>query len=209
MSQEHDDAQRLYHRLNQTRANNGDKLTREEWHRITAEQFKAVRDEERKAAGLRPKRSRGERDPLFDTLATGCGMNLKEMTRTAAKTVGVALGGIRSATPDVTPEEITLRVNTFKRIHATWALTPTTIEKYWPTLGTGRATAQAAANDPRILKGEPKGWREFLEQKARDYSAANDGATADIHGYLGTKPPLTFREFPIRMQEWCWRALDQ
>lgn len=201
---EHDDTLNLFNRLNQARANNGDKLSREEWMRITAEQFRAARDDERVAAGKRPKRSKGVRDPLFDTLATACGMNLKEITRTAGQTVGTALAGIRTATPDVTPEEITIRVNAYKRMHSSWALTPKTIEKYWPTLGTGRATAQAAALDPRIIKGEPKGWKEFLQRKIDAYHAENKGYNCDIEIYLAEAKIKGFKSLPLRWQERCW-----
>lgn len=206
MSEEHEDALRLYDRLNQTRANNGGTLSKEEWLRIGAEQFRAVRDEERRTAGRNPKRSKGVRDPLFDTLATACGMNLKEITRSAAKAVGVALAGIRTATPDVTPEEITLRVNTYKRIRSGWALTPGSIEKYWPTLGTGRATAKAAENDPRIKQGAPVGWREHLQKIAAEYTAKNNGATGDLTAYLAMY--TNFKDFPTRWQEVCWRDLQ-
>lgn len=204
MSQEHDDARRLYDRLNQTRANNAGVLSKEEWLRIGAEQFKAARDEERVAAGLKPKRSRGVRDPLFDTLATATGMNLKEMTKAAAQGVGIALAGIRTATPDVTPEELILRVGAYRRKHPTYALTAKSIEKYWPTLGTGRATAQAAAQDPRVAAGAPKGWQDWMRRRRKLWEENNNGYSAP------GEYPLEHGDFfgmPGSWQAECWETL--
>lgn len=209
MSEEHDDALRLYDRLNQTRANNGGTLSKEEWLRIGAELFRAVRDEERRNAGRNAKRSRGVRDPLFDTLATACGMNLKEITKTMGQAVGRAIAAIRTVTPDVTPEEITLRVNAYKRKNPTWTVSADSIAKWWPTLGTGRATAKAAETDPKIKNGEPVGWQAFLQSQIDAYHRENPGYNCDIEMYLADAKKGGFRSLPDRWQARCWKELQK
>lgn len=209
MSTENDDSHRLYDRLNQARANNGGQLSKEEWLRIGAEQFKAVRSEERVAAGLRPKRSKRERDPLFDALAVACGVNLTEMTPTAAKTIGTALGGIRTATADVTPEEITLRVKNYRRKNPTWTVSPKAIEKHWPTLGTGRATAQAAAQDPRIAAGAPKGWQAWMKGRTELWLGENPNVQDSSAPGSFALAEGNFHGMPASWQAACWLELTR
>lgn len=164
VTSEHDDARRLYDRLNQARANNGGSLSKEEWLRICAEQFRAVRDNERIQAGRRPKRLKGERDVLFDTLATACGVNLQDLTPTAAKAIGIALADIRTATPGVTPEEIRLRVQTYQRKNPQWALTPMAIAKNWATLGTVKSSDGSELTSDETNQ-EPADWAPAFRRR--------------------------------------------
>lgn len=132
---EHEAALRLYNRLGQARANNGDKLSKEEWLQITAAQIKAEVDAVKNAP--KAKRVNGDRNPLFDTLAQACGLNLADLTKSGARTVGVALADIQSVAPELTPEEIRARILRYKQLHPTWPLTVGSIAKNWASLGSG------------------------------------------------------------------------
>lgn len=156
---EHEDSKRLYDRLGQTRANNGGNLTKEEWLNISAEQFKAARADaiaERKALP-KAKREKGARNVLFDALATACGLNLQEITKLSGRAIGVALADIRSVSPDLSVEEIQIRVKKYIGKHPTWALTPPAIAKNWATLGDGRSRDKTKAAQFDVYQ-EPVEW---------------------------------------------------
>ena len=158
---EDDAALRLYNRLGQARANNGNHLSREEWMRITAGQFKA----EIQAALNVPKakRVKGQRDALYDTLAICCGINLAELTKNGGREIGVALADIRSVMENLTPEEIQRRVAIYKkRYTAPGMLTPAAIAKNWAKIGgpPGESSTRAALFD---LYQEPtQDWKAAL-----------------------------------------------
>lgn len=150
---EHEAAQRLYDRLNQARANNSGQLGKVEWLRITAEEFKAEIDAIKNAP--KAKRSRGDRDPLFDTLALCCGYNLNEISKDAGRLIGVSLASIRSVTDELTPEEIKRRVAKYQskyRVNPT----PKAVANKWATLGDGRTNDKGQPLDPYK---EPKDWK--------------------------------------------------
>ncbi len=144
-----DAAFRLWDRLNQTRANNGGTLTKAEWLSTVALQISA----ELSAYVKRPRFKNG-RNPLFDALAVGCGERLAELTRSGARAVGVALADIRAVSPELTPEEIGVRIAKFKQKHPDWPLTAPTIAKYWSSLGSGDSTRTAKLD----IYQEPAEW---------------------------------------------------
>lgn len=88
-----------------------------------------------------PKKAK-KRNPLFDALATACGLKPDEITKSGASVIGKALAEIREVCPgpDLKPEEIHARAHEYKRQHPQWELTPSALAKYWAGLGksTGR-----------------------------------------------------------------------
>lgn len=72
------------------------------------------------------------RDPLFDSLAEIEGSNPQELTRRAARTIGVALAEIRKATPGLTPEEIHRRAAIYPSVMPPDStLTASALAKHW------------------------------------------------------------------------------
>lgn len=88
-----------------------------------------------------PKKAK-KRNPLFDALATACGLKPDEVTKSGASVIGKALAEIREVYPgpDLKPEEIHARAHEYRRQHPQWELTPSALAKYWAGLGksTGR-----------------------------------------------------------------------
>ena len=88
-----------------------------------------------------------ERDPAFDALAAEVGFDLGALTRSAARSIGVALAEIVAAelerfgddtqlrTRADLGEEIRYRAERYRRLHADWQLTAPSLAKYWGTLG--------------------------------------------------------------------------
>lgn len=152
-------ARGLFQRLGQARANNGDKLGAEEWLLIAGGHIKAEVN-----AGIdgvktlpKAKRPKGTRNELFDALASACGMNLMEITKAAARSVGVALADIRNVTPELTVAEIKARIAKYQRLHPTWALTAPAIAKNWAGLGDrGEDLTRTAKFD---VYQEPPDWK--------------------------------------------------
>jgi hypothetical protein len=112
-------------------------------------------------------------------LATG--HDLKALTRSAARSIGVMLAEINVAevvrleggevTRDQLAEEITYRAERYRRLHPDWQLTPGSLAKHWATLGArpvriDRAPTvtelRAAIPDDQYEPGEP-----ISEQYAR------------------------------------------
>jgi helix-turn-helix protein len=94
------------------------------------------------------KTSERERDPAFDALAEEAGFDLGALTRSAARSIGVALAEIVAAelerlshlrtelrTRDDLAAEIHYRAERYRRLHADWQLTAPSLAKYWGTLG--------------------------------------------------------------------------
>lgn len=90
------------------------------------------KEEERKEQPL--ERAPRARDPLFDALAESEGSDPREVTRRAARTIGVALAEIRNATPDVTPVEITRRAALWPQHFPDATFTASALAKHWARL---------------------------------------------------------------------------
>ncbi len=85
------------------------------------------------APAPKPERAR---DPLFDSLASACGLDLGTMTKRERSACGTALAEIRAAMPGVTTEEIAHRVANFRRSNRPqWLPTPARIAGDWSRLG--------------------------------------------------------------------------
>lgn len=155
---EHEAAQRLYDKLGQARANNGGQLSKVEWLRITAENFKAEIDAAKRAG--RAPRVKGERDVLFDTLAVCCGYNLQELSKDAGRIIGVAMASIRSVMDELTPEEIKKRT---ARYQLKYRLNPTpkAIADKWATLGDPDGERKRPGMDVYV---EPKEWLQAAQR---------------------------------------------
>ena len=97
------------------------------------------------------------RKPLYAALVTATGGDGETLTKTAAKTVAVALQEILEVCPNLTVEEVNFRVNRYKFLHPQWPLTVMAICKNWSDLGGGKRT-DAGKKDVYI---EPLNWREY------------------------------------------------
>lgn len=107
----------------------------------------------------KPKGAARSRNPLFDTLAVATGTkDLTQLTRAAAKAIGVALADIQAVTTDLTTDEIERRANAYRR---RWPdprnLSATALAKHWGqfALTAGEAATMAARRD---VFQEPKDW---------------------------------------------------
>jgi|GEM_PF-1438776 len=102
-------------------------------------------------------------------LATVC-RNLAGMTRREARQVGLALGEIRGATPDVSADEIARRAGHYRQIFRDAALTPMALASHWgacefaPGCGpkTGGTVRPVEPETPVDIETEPAGWRERI-----------------------------------------------
>ena len=97
------------------------------------------------------------RKPLYAALVAATGGDGETLTKTAAKTVAVALQEILEVCPNLTVDEINFRVNKYKQLHPQWPLTVMAICKNWSDLGGGKRT-DAGKKDVYI---EPTNWREY------------------------------------------------
>lgn len=87
------------------------------------------------------------RDPLFDALAIAGGSDPLQLTRSAARTIAVALAEIKQATPSVTPEEIARRASIYPAVMPRGTiLTAHALVKHWARCDT----------DPRKKRDEPR-----------------------------------------------------
>ena len=106
---------------------------------------------------VRQKRASVARNPLFDALASLTGSDPAGLTKTAARTVAVALAEIREVCPNLTVDEINYRVKRYKDLHPQWPLTAMAICKNWSEIGGGYRTKSGKDN----IYVEPNGWRPF------------------------------------------------
>ncbi|MGH8017209.1 MAG: hypothetical protein ACREIA_02815 [Opitutaceae bacterium] len=79
-------------------------------------------------------RAEASRNLLFDALAEVDGSDPRSLTKSAAGACGKALSEIRKACPSVSPAEINLRAERYRRRFAGAACTPSAIAKHWAAL---------------------------------------------------------------------------
>lgn len=78
------------------------------------------------------------RNPLHDALAEAEGSNPAELTKTRARTIGVALAEIQKASPDVTPDEIARRARAYPQVMPPGTkLTAPALASHWARCGSG------------------------------------------------------------------------
>ena len=85
-----------------------------------------------------PKQPR-QPNPLFDALAQAEGSNAN-LTKSAARAIGVALAEIKAAQPDVTPEEIARRAANYRAQMTGATLTASALAKHWARCATAATT---------------------------------------------------------------------
>jgi len=72
-----------------------------------------------------------KRNVLVDTLAEIEHSDPTQLTRSHARSLGVAVAEIEKATPDVSPDDIRSRAAVYSRKHPTWELTGPALAKHW------------------------------------------------------------------------------
>jgi hypothetical protein len=72
-----------------------------------------------------------ERNPLFDALAACDGSDPRQLTKSAARAVGVALAEIRRVCPGLTPEEIARRAGNYRLHMPDVTLSASALAKWW------------------------------------------------------------------------------
>ncbi len=80
-----------------------------------------------------PKRQR-PKDAVFEALVVGCSLDPRQLTRDARGALNAALRDIREVRPGVTPQEVANAINSYRKLHPTWELTPKSLAKHWPSL---------------------------------------------------------------------------
>lgn len=121
-----------------------------------------------------PAKPARKRDELFDCLAKAEGSNPEQLTKSAARTIGVALAEIRKASPDVSAEEIARRAQQYRRVMPQGStLTASALAKHWARCGEVVRLAPATPARPT----EPPGWREKLNQLRPDNTFEGSWAT--------------------------------
>lgn len=123
---------------------------------IVAEQppepsVRSISDPSLLAPALPAQRERA-RDPLFDALASVCGIDVSEITAAARGALNRALGELRAA--GATPDSIRARAEVFRQRYSV-TLTPSALTKHWPALHVGITTSgrrsQSLANVDAVL----------------------------------------------------------
>jgi len=118
-----------------------------------------------------------ERNIAFDALAEATGSDPTKLTRSAARTVGVALAEIADAEtdevagacpPDILAKKIRRAAVLFRQRHPEWDLTPMSLAKWWPTcqeiVYPAAISAAISATPPpgETWEGDPPWIREGL-----------------------------------------------
>jgi len=119
-------------------------------------------------------RAERERNIAFDALAEATGSDPTKLTRSAARTIGVALAEIaevesdEAGTPDIFAAHIRRAAVLFRQRHETYDLTPMSLAKWWPTCQeivypAGISAAISATPPPgETWEGDPPWVREGL-----------------------------------------------
>lgn len=126
------------------------------------------------------------RNVLFDALAKGCGYN-GDITRAAARTVGVALKEIREIEPNVTPEELTRTAEAvLKKFDGAG---PMAVSAHWHSHAASRRAKKTLAQ-------APAGWLGRLNEKFADSVYAKGAAFEIEHetDYEFWRLPASIRE---------------
>jgi hypothetical protein len=154
--------EQLFAALAARRGSDG-KIPREVWVATANELFEAVHQLRKRTR--KPKGAPRARNPLWDTLATECGMKLEDITRIPAKAIGVALADILAVSPEVTPDEIRRRVQGYRRQYPSVACTPFALASHWAEFG----TAKPGRINPRdIYREPPPEWRQMCIRRWPD-----------------------------------------
>lgn len=150
-------AAKLRAALGAAKAAAGDGWNAERWDAVV----NATAADEGIARKRKPKGAARARNPLFDALATATGTkDLSQLTRNAAKAIGVALADILDVCPDLTVDEIERRANAYRR---RWPdprnLSAQALAKHWASVGGGEPTRPAKTD---IYTEPPGDWRAIM-----------------------------------------------
>jgi hypothetical protein len=90
---------------------------------------------------LRTPRGVRKRDELFEALAAACGIDTRQLTRSARGPLNRALKDLRDV--GATPPDVAARAELYRRQFKGVALTPTALAKHWAALVEGAAPLDA------------------------------------------------------------------
>lgn len=108
-------------------------------------------------------RAKRQPNPVFEALAIAEGSDPRTLTKTAARTISVALASIRRACPDVTPAEIQARAARYRAIMpSATRLTASALEKHWAKCGSERVQFESPSSVVSNHSTGPEGWRDHL-----------------------------------------------
>ncbi len=118
------------------------------------------------------------RDPVFDALASVCGITPTEMTKRQARACGVALAEIKAISPNVDQDELRTRAIAYGRRYRDAVITPSALCAHWGELGAmpahtnGRSPAKPSTP-------EPENWRGRISQAFPDSPLRDEGRAWD------------------------------
>lgn len=122
-------------------------------------------------------------NPLFDALAElDQGANGENLTKRAARAVGVALSEIRMASPDVTPEEIRKRAGNLALHFPGCTTTASSLAKHWSRCTTAPAPRVNghAANPDLLTTDQYNGVVKLLREKSARVHSAHPDSLAQL-----------------------------
>lgn len=99
-----------------------------------------------------PAKPKRKTDPVFDAIASECGLDLTQLTRSARGALNRALADIRSARPHVNATDIKRAVAMYRAKYPTWPLTYTSLAKHWPSLWSSSAAEKLPPNVREMLQ---------------------------------------------------------
>lgn len=141
------------------------------------------------------------RDVLFEALARAEGSNPDELTKTAARAIGVALADIRRATPNVTASEIQNRAVMYRRVMGTnCTLTASALAKHWARCSGAPVTKAAKAQTPPAQT-------EWLAWLASNMPASEE--EGPLSQLLAAKHMQSFAMMPASWQARCRAELER
>ena len=153
-------------------------------------------------------RAERERNPAFDALAEATGSDPTKLTRSAARTIGVALAEIAEAEtsevagpcpPDLLAKNIREVARRFRQRHPEWDLTPMSLAKWWPTcqeiVPESTRTRTVGAVDVKTWEGDPPWvregltWQQWQEREKDETDVGSDPGTSGGAPESGPAPP--------------------
>lgn len=115
----------------------------------------------KKGVAARPAKAgatNGARNPVFDALATACGVLPDQVTKALGGEIGTALRDIKQVSADVTPAEIGRRAKAYRDQWPNATLSPSALAKWWAKFAPGAAQKKEAGAPPVGVKPPPDGY---------------------------------------------------
>lgn len=161
----------LFAHMAAARAEHGGALSQAEWIEAADEFYRRHCAAHRRPC--HPQTVDGDPDPLFSALAAAEGSNPKELTPTAARRIAVALAGIRKASPDLTPDEITKRAVRYRELFPRAVVTANALEGNWPKLNGFRFNAPTKLT---VIAPKPQMTEDEARERAEAFRRLIEGA---------------------------------